>query len=337
MENSGVSGNSGPGFLLFNIIREELYMNNKVKVDSDSHFKIGDADSYNEVVDYFDKYTQRFTRHLLGPMLEMADVQPDQCVLDVGTGTGVVALDVAAKLGDNGNVIGIDLSDGMLARANEKAESMGLSERAQFLKMDAEALEFDNNSFDAVLSLYALRHFPNPRQALAEMYRVLSPGGTIVIGVGSAPRLLTRDGVKAAFYRLTALFRRLLGRGDYEACQYLDNLVDRHLPKSETGNAEWTDHHTEYSGSVSDMLKRTGFENVKSDWFGQRSVIESPEEFWELQLTFSSVARKRIGSCDQGLVVDLKRIFLNECNAHMARGGRLVYATGATVVYASRG
>jgi 2-polyprenyl-3-methyl-5-hydroxy-6-metoxy-1,4-benzoquinol methylase len=135
----------------------------------DKLFKLGDADSYNEVVDLLDKYTEQVTRHLPAPMMAMAGVQANQHILDIGTGTGtgIVALEVARNLSEGGKVVGIDLSDGMLATARAKAEKEGLAGQAEFLKMDAEALQFEDNAFDNVLSLYALRHFPNPEKAVS--------------------------------------------------------------------------------------------------------------------------------------------------------------------------
>ena len=60
-----------------------------------------------------------------------------------------------------------------------------MGEVVTFRLSDAEQLEFPDQSFDVVLSLYALFHFPEPLRALGEMYRVLRPGGHVVIGVGS--------------------------------------------------------------------------------------------------------------------------------------------------------
>jgi ubiquinone/menaquinone biosynthesis C-methylase UbiE len=155
-------------------------------------FKIADADSYNSVVDYFDQYTERFTSHMPAPILAMAKIPAAGKVLDVGTGTGVVALEIASYLGESASVTGIDLSDGMLATAREKALQKGLAGRISYLKMDAEQLALNDNSFDAAVSLYALRHFPNPGKSVAEIYRVLKPGARIVASVGSRPSLFSR-------------------------------------------------------------------------------------------------------------------------------------------------
>ena len=300
----------------------------------DKLFKLDDADSYNEVVDLFDKYTEQVTRHLPVPMMSMAGVKANQRVLDIGTGTGVVALEVARKLGDEGQVVGIDLSDGMLATANEKADKEGLAAKAEFLKMDAEALEFDANSFDSVLSLYALRHFPNAEKAVAEMHRVLKPGGKAVIAVGSRPELLSKDGMVAVVRKIGSVIRRFTGR-ELAACQFLDELVNKHIPENANSEtAEWTGHRHGFTGSVRDLLRDAGFTDINSIWRGQYSAFHSPEAFWELQMTFSSLARKRIGQAEEPAIDALKKEFISTCEAVLARKGRLVYQSGAAIISA---
>ncbi|AXS82107.1 class I SAM-dependent methyltransferase [Marinobacter sp. Arc7-DN-1] len=300
----------------------------------DKLFKLDDADSYNEVVDLFDKYTEQVTGHLPTPMMSMAGIKADQRVLDIGAGTGIVALEVARKLGEQGEVVGIDLSDGMLATAKEKAEKAGLAGTVRFLKMDAEALEFDANSFDSVLSLYALRHFPNPEKAVSEIHRVLKPGGKAVVAVGSRPELLSKDGMAAVVRKIGSVIRRLTGR-ELAACEFLDELVNKHIPESANSEtAEWTGHRHGFTGSVRDLLEAAGFTDINSSWRGQYSVIQSPEAFWELQMTFSSLARKRIGQAERPAVDALKKEFISTCEGVLARKGRLVYQSGAAIISA---
>jgi demethylmenaquinone methyltransferase/2-methoxy-6-polyprenyl-1,4-benzoquinol methylase len=301
--------------------------------NNSSQFKHRDSSSYDDVSEDFDRFTERFSRPMAVRIINIAALQPTDSVLDVGTGTGVLAR-AAARFVNSDNITGVDLSQGMLNTARRKVAEEGL--KAEFLIMDAESLEFQDNTFDLVVSLYALRHFPNPVQAMAEMFRVLKPGGRIVIGVGSAPRLMTAEGIKAGLYRLTELIRRLVKRGDYQACKYLEDLVNTFLPKVDDENAEWTEHHSEYSGSVSEIMSQAGFTNVKSCWIGQRSLIETAEEFWDLQVTFSSIARKRIGSSKPDRVSELKDLFIENCTEHMQRGGSLVYSTGASILYAEK-
>jgi ubiquinone/menaquinone biosynthesis C-methylase UbiE len=86
-------------------------------------------------------------------MAGLLDPRTERRGLDVGTGTGVVALEVARRLGSGGTVVGVDLSDTMLRAARRKAEAAGLGDRARFERADAESIPHDDASFDAVVSL----------------------------------------------------------------------------------------------------------------------------------------------------------------------------------------
>jgi ubiquinone/menaquinone biosynthesis C-methylase UbiE len=299
-------------------------------------FKIADADSYNSVVDYFDQYTERFTSHLPAPILAMAKIPAAGKVLDVGTGTGVVALEIARSLGESASVTGIDLSDGMLATAREKALQKGLAGRISYLKMDAEQLALNDNSFDAAVSLYALRHFPNPGKSVAEIYRVLKPGARIVAAVGSRPSLFSIAGISAAFRRLGSTIRQAQGR-ELAACEFIDGLVEKYIPKPVGDEiAGWVGEQHGFSGSIKELVEEAGFVDIKSDWKGQYSIIESTEDFWLLQMTFSSLARKRVAGADRLIIDKLKSEFYHSCEQVLKKNGRLVYQTGAAIVSAQK-
>ncbi|WP_088553821.1 class I SAM-dependent methyltransferase [Calderihabitans maritimus] len=99
-------------------------------------------------------------------------------ILDIGCGTGNFSLELA-RLGVK--VTGIDVSEAMLAKAREKATQEGLA--IKFLRADARKLPFGEASFDAVVSVTALEFVPNLADALQEAYRVLKPGGRLVVGL----------------------------------------------------------------------------------------------------------------------------------------------------------
>ncbi|HDJ85631.1 MAG TPA: methyltransferase domain-containing protein [Chromatiales bacterium] len=100
-------------------------------------------------------------------------------VLDVATGTGVAALTAAQLVGSGGRVMGIDLSDAMLARAQEKARALGLS-NIDLHCMDAESLEFRRDYFDVILCGFGLFLVPDMAHAVREWCRVVRPGGWVI-------------------------------------------------------------------------------------------------------------------------------------------------------------
>ena len=95
-------------------------------------------------------------------------------ILDVGTGNGSLAL-VLAGMGHD--VVGIDISEGVLSVAKEKAKERGVNPDLRI--GDAESLEFEDKCFDAVVSRIVLWTLPNPQKAIEEWRRVLKPGGKV--------------------------------------------------------------------------------------------------------------------------------------------------------------
>jgi SAM-dependent methyltransferase len=299
---------------------------------ADGQFKARDASSYDSVVDYFERYTEKFTAHLPPHLISMTEIADGETVLDVGTGTGVVALQVARQVGEQGRVVGIDLSEGMLAMARRRAMTAGLESRLEFQTMDAESLDFGSESFDAAVSLYALRHFPNPLRAVQELFRVLKPGGRAAVAVGSGPSLLSWHGVQAAARRIGSAWRKYRGR-ELSACAFLDSLVEQYAGVGpEQDQTGWGAHDHGYRTPVSQLLRQAGFTKLRSTWHGQYSIIDSAEDFWRLQMTFSSVSRKRIQAADEDAVKKLKQVFMDRCESVLQRRGRLVYQSGAMMV-----
>lgn len=96
-------------------------------------------------------------------------------VLDIGTGPGYVPIGIAKLY--NTEVIGIDLSEGMIALAQENARREGLGDRLKFEVGDGKELRFEDGSFDMVVSTATLHHWRRPVKVLNEGYRVLQPGG----------------------------------------------------------------------------------------------------------------------------------------------------------------
>lgn len=115
-------------------------------------------------------------------LLEMADLQPGEKVLETSCGTGQVTIRSARKLAGGGELMATDISEKMIEEAEKLAEKSGLT-NIRFRRMDAEDLDFDENRFDAAICSLGLMYFPFPVKALKEMHRVLKPGGRAVVAI----------------------------------------------------------------------------------------------------------------------------------------------------------
>lgn len=118
-------------------------------------------------------------------MLDVAGIQAGSRVLDVAAGTGESTLTAAYRVGLTGHVLAADVSASMLNVAAEAARKEGLT-NVETRIMNAENLELDTDSFDAVICRIALMLFPNPAKALTEMRRVVKPGGRVAVVVYAA-------------------------------------------------------------------------------------------------------------------------------------------------------
>jgi demethylmenaquinone methyltransferase/2-methoxy-6-polyprenyl-1,4-benzoquinol methylase len=171
--------------------------------------------------------------------VDLACVSPGSRVLDVATGTGDLAIELARRVSPGGEVLGSDFSEEMLSRARLKgAQVAGLS----FEWGDALQLPYDRDSFDAATVGFAARNFSDLQRGLAEMARVVRPGGRVVVLDFTTPTrpplsLFYRvwfDRVVPLLGRLTAPLAALSPRSDgaaksmiAEAYTYLPNSVKR--------------------------------------------------------------------------------------------------------------
>ncbi len=115
---------------------------------------------------------------------KVAEIQPKK-VLDVATGTGDLAI-ALTQINDL-QVVGLDISEGMLAVGKEKIQKKNLTNRIELVHGDSENLPFPDNHFDAVTVAFGVRNFENLEKGLSEIYRVIRPGGRLVVLETSVP------------------------------------------------------------------------------------------------------------------------------------------------------
>ena len=127
-----------------------------------------------------------FTTPVAGHLVHFAGVASGQALLDVGTGTGVVAITARRK---GAKVTGLDLTPFLLTQAKENASIAGFSD-ILWQEGDAESLPFGDQSFDIVLSQFGHMFAPRPEVAISEMLRVLKPGGRIAFATWPPEQLI---------------------------------------------------------------------------------------------------------------------------------------------------
>ena len=168
-------------------------------------------------------------------------------VLDVATGTADMAITVQKRLKPK-QIIGVDISEGMLAIGRQKVEKKGLERYISLEHGDSEALPFDEQSFDAVTVAFGVRNFENLEKGLTEMYRVLKIEGKIVIlELSVPPNRVFRAVFHFYFFRIMPLVGHLLSK-DAHPCKYLPNSVQS-FP-----------HGAEFK----EKMKKCGFSEVKN-------------------------------------------------------------------------
>ena len=152
-----------------------------------------------------------------------ADVSLGSRALDVCTGTGDLAFELARRVGASGAVIGVDFSEQMLERARDKGAARGSS--VDFQQADALELPFPDDAFDAATVAFGARNLADLDRGLAEMARVVRPGGTVVVLDITTPRRL-RALHGLWFDRLVPRVGALVGR-DGAAYGYLPASAKR--------------------------------------------------------------------------------------------------------------
>lgn len=145
-------------------------------------------------------------------------------ILDVATGTADLAL-TANKYLQAETITGIDISNGMLELGRRKIEKAGLSHKIKLIQADSEALPFPNDHFDAVTVAFGVRNFENLNTGLKEMFRVLKPGGRLVILEFSKPRQPMFKGFYQWYMNKVTPSLGAMVSKNREAYQYLNDSV----------------------------------------------------------------------------------------------------------------
>lgn len=175
----------------------------------------------------------------------LSDIHP-QRILDIATGTGDLAIQAYEVLSPQ-EIVGVDISEGMMDVGRKKVAKAGLSDVITFEKQDCMALAIADNSFDAAMVAFGIRNFENLDQGLKEILRVLKPGGKLMILELSTPQGFP---MKQGYWLYSRLFIPMVGRlisKDKAAYSYLPKSIEAFIQGKE----------------MVDTLTKNGFRNAK--------------------------------------------------------------------------
>lgn len=160
-------------------------------------YKEQDASKKEQVAQMFDNVSPKydFLNHLLSGGIDilwrkkairlLKEAQP-KTILDIATGTGDFAIEALALKPDK--IVGVDISEGMLSFGREKIKKLGVESVITLQTGDSEKLQFEDNTFDAVIVSFGVRNFENLEKGLTDMCRVMKTGGTCVVLEFSKPQ-----------------------------------------------------------------------------------------------------------------------------------------------------
>ena len=165
--------------------------------------------------------------------LSRTALKPGQRALDVAGGTGDLTRGMAKQVGPEGKVVLSDINPNMLANGRRRLIDKGVVGNVEFVEADAEELPFDDNSFNCVTIGFGLRNVTDKDKALAEMYRVLKPGGRLLVLEFSKPVLPGLNTIYDAYsFRLLPLMGKWVAN-DEASYRYLAESI-RKFPGQDT-------------------------------------------------------------------------------------------------------
>ena len=242
----------------------------------------------------------RFFSHFGRRLVELAQIPSGAKVLDVATGRGAVLFPAAETVGAQGHVTGIDLSKEMVNETSREIERLNL-QNAEIRLMDAEHLQFPDESFDFIFCSFAIHFFPQLDHALSEMNRVLKTNGHLAVSTW--------------------------GSMD-ERAKWFGDLVESYLPPNEPAKVQESDPRSKAKPifntpeGLAAILDSAGFANVEILSEVKEFAYADENEFWAT--LWSHGARRTLEAIEQKLGKDALQRFQAEVSQHL----KMIQQTG---------
>lgn len=179
--------------------------------------------------------------------IDCAGVRPGHKILDVAGGTGDLTAKFSRLTGETGEVVLADINDSMLKVGREKLRNKGLVNNINYVQANAEALPFPDNYFDLITIGFGLRNVTHKEKALASMYRVLKPGGRLLVLEFSKPTNAVMSKIYDIYsFKVLPAMGKIIAK-DSDSYQYLAESIRMH-PDQET---------------LKGMMENVGFEQTE--------------------------------------------------------------------------
>jgi len=205
------------------------------------HSVAGQYDLMNDLMSFgVHRLWKRYT-------IELSGVRAGQKVLDIAGGTGDLAAKFSSLVGPQGKVILSDINSSMLSNGRSRLIDKGIADNMEYVQADAQYLPFPDNSFDCITISFGLRNVTDKELALRSMYRVLKPGGRLLVLEFSKP---VTPGLKPVYdlysFKLLPLMGKLIAN-DEDSYRYLAESIRMH-PDQDT---------------LKDMMINSGFDQCE--------------------------------------------------------------------------
>jgi demethylmenaquinone methyltransferase/2-methoxy-6-polyprenyl-1,4-benzoquinol methylase len=188
-------------------------------------------------------------------VVDMAGLRPGQQVLDLAGGTGDLTRLMAQRVGRQGRVVLSDINAAMIREGRGRLLDHGIAGNVGFVQANAEQLPFPDNHFDCITIAFGLRNVTHKQEALAAMYRVLKPGGRLLILEFSRPRRALRPAYDFYSFNVLPRLGAWIAR-DADSYRYLAESIRMHPDQQtlkgmmETAGFEDCDYHNLTGGIV---------------------------------------------------------------------------------------
>ncbi len=224
------------------------------------------TNTFNKVSAVFDGSGPRYFTYFGERLVEIAGIKEGEAVLDVASGKGASLFSAAEKVGKSGVVTGIDIAEGMVNEIHLEMKRRGVK-NVQAMVMDAEKLEFENETFHHVLCGFGIFFLPNYKVAIHEFMRVLKNGGG---------------------FSFTTFLRKEDGK-----FSWLNELYDKYLPvyEDELDEYQSKDNPEFYTEEgLYKILNQAGFKNIQVISEEKIFIYKDEQEWWDKLWTHGAIS-----------------------------------------------